>query len=136
MDLGLLGKIKREEQGLFQGSAFCDQQGRQIPSGWYESLILGVLHDHQLAERENDGTEEPLFEGIDIGEVYELFRSFKRGAITSAQEAGVSQPDVEFMGRWRSVEQAAGRKPGRSIREHYREIIQVLGPRLRFSRAL
>jgi hypothetical protein len=79
---------------------------------------------------------EKLFEGVDIENVYGIYRSFKRGAITRAQEAGVPQTEVELMGRWRKAEQAAGRKPGGSIREHYTELVQLVGARVRFSKAL
>jgi hypothetical protein len=126
----------REHQGLFQGPAFVDGQGQEVSSGKYEALILGVLQDHQRWEEDQGEGFEGILVGIDIAEVYGISRSFKRGAITRAQEAGVSQPDVEFMGRWRTVERAAGRKPGRSMREHYTELVQMLDARLRFSKAL
>jgi hypothetical protein len=127
---------RREEQGFLNGPAFVDNLGNEIKSGRYEAIILGVLQDHKQWEDERDGDHESILEGVDIDEVYGVSRSFKRGAITRAQEAGVGQPEVEFMGRWRSVEQAAGRKPGRSIREHYTELAQMLDARLRFSKAL
>jgi hypothetical protein len=127
---------RQEEQGFLQGPAFVDPQGNEISSGRYEAVILGVLHDHKLWEAEQEEGCEKLFEDVDIDEVYGVFRSFKRGAITRAQEAGVDQSHVEFMGRWRKIEQAAGRKPGRSIREHYTELAQMLDARLRFSKAL
>jgi hypothetical protein len=127
---------RREEQGFLHGPAFVDNQGVEVSSGRYEALILGSLLDHQQWEREQQVDIEKLFDGVEIEEVYGISRSFKRGAITRAQEAGVRQPEVEFMGRWRTVEQAAGRKPGRSVREHYTELVQMLDARLRFSKAL
>ena len=127
---------RREEQGFYQGPAFIDQEGNEANSGGYEAIILGVLHDHKLWEDGQEEDSEKLFEGVEIDEVYGVFRSFKRGAITRAQEAEVRQSDVEFMGRWRKIEQAAGRKPGRSIREHYTELAQMMDARLRFSKAL
>lgn len=127
---------RREAQGFFHGPLFSDQLGKQVAPGKYEAIILGVLKEHQELEAQTVGDAEKLFEGVDIEEKYGIYRSFKRGAITRAQEAGVSQPDVEFMGRWRTVEQAAGRRPCRSIREHYTEISQLLRSRLRFGKAL
>jgi hypothetical protein len=127
---------RREEQGFLQGPAFVDQDGKEIGSGKYEAIILGALHDHKLWEDEQPEGTEKFFEGVEIDEVYGVSRSFKRGAITRAQEAGVKQPEVEFMGRWRKIEQAAGRKPGRSMREHYTELVQMLDARLSFSKAL
>jgi hypothetical protein len=40
-----------------------------------------------------------VLEGIDIDERYGIFRPFKRGAITRAQEAGVSESDVNRVGQ-------------------------------------
>jgi hypothetical protein len=73
-----------------------------------------------------------------LQEVYGVSRSFKRGAIImSTEEAGVKQSDVEFMVWWRAVEWAAGRtKPGQSIWEHYRELVQMLDARLFFESSL
>ena len=106
---------RRDEQGFLQGPAFLDQDANEVSSGTYEAIILGVLHDHKLWEDEQDEEIEKLFDGVDIDEVYGVSRSFKRGAITRTQEAWVQQLDVKFMGRWRKVEQAAGRKHRRSM---------------------
>jgi hypothetical protein len=73
---------------------------------------------------------------FDIDERYGMFRSFKRGAITRAQVAGVSEADVNGAGQWRRVEVAEGRQAGGSMREHYTELVQLLDARLSFSRAL
>jgi hypothetical protein len=53
--------------------------------------------------------EHKVLDGIDIDERYGIFRSFKRGANTRAQEAGVSESDVNLVGQWRQVELAKGR---------------------------
>jgi hypothetical protein len=95
-----------------------------------------VLHEHQDWEETQSSDDHRLLEGIDIDEHYGIFRSFKRGTITRAQEAGVSEADVNRVGQWRKVEAAKGRHAGGSMREHYTELVQLLDARLRFSRAL
>jgi hypothetical protein len=127
---------RRSEQGFLHGPAFCDQAGEEIESGVYEGLILEALHVHQDWERAQFSNDHKLLEGVDIDERYGIFRSFKRGAITRAQEAGVSESDVNRVGQWRRVEGARGRQVGGSMREHYTELVQMLDARLRFSRAL
>jgi hypothetical protein len=127
---------RREEQGFLRGPAFVDSGGVLVSSGIYETLILATLTDHQAWEAVHVREGFRLFDRVKIDETYGIFRSFKRGAITRAQEAKVPQAEVEFMGQWRSVEQAAGRKPSRSIREHYTELSQLLVTRLSFSKAL
>jgi hypothetical protein len=127
---------RREEQGFFHGPAFCDHRGKEIDSGVYEGLILEVLHEHQDWEETQASEDHKLLKGVDIDGRYGIFRSFKRGAITRAQEAGVSEADVNRAGQWRKVEGAKGRQAGGSMREHYTELVQLLDARLRFSRAL
>jgi hypothetical protein len=129
---------RRVEQGFFHGPAFCGHDGKEIASGIYEGLILEALLEHQVWEASQDpGVRvHKLLEGIDIEERYGIFRSFKRGAITRAQEAGVGEADVNRVGQWRRVEMAQGRQVGGSMREHYSELVQMLDARLRFSRAL
>jgi hypothetical protein len=111
--------VRREEHGLFHGPAFCDQIGNEIESGVYEGLILEVLHAHQDWERKQSSNDHKLLEGVDIDERYGIFRSFNRGAITRAQEAGVSESDVNRVGAM-----PKGRQAGGSMREHY-SIYQV-----------
>jgi hypothetical protein len=128
--------IRREEQGFVNGPAFCDSAGKEIDSGVYEGLILEALHDHQDWEMSQTSGDPKLLEGIDIDERYGIFRSFKRGAIARAQEAGVSESDVNRVGQWRQVGIAKSPQVGGSIREDYTEQAQFLDARLRFSRAL
>jgi hypothetical protein len=133
-----VGSVPRKA-GFLSGTCFCGRPGTRDQFRKIRSFVfgsLGVLQDHQRWEQEQGDDLEGILIGVDIPEVYGISRSFKRGAITRAQEAGVSQPDVDFMGRWRTVERAAGRKPGRSMREHYTELVQMLDARLRFSKAL
>jgi hypothetical protein len=61
---------RREEQGLFQGPAFCSSKGNKIPSGTYESIILGALKEHQIWEKNRPEGEDRLFRGVDIDEIY------------------------------------------------------------------
>ena len=44
----------QERQGLLQGPAFVDVQGKEVTSGKYEALILGALQDHQHWEGEQE----------------------------------------------------------------------------------
>jgi hypothetical protein len=127
---------RRVEQGFFHGPAFCGHDGKEIGSGIYEGLILETLLEHQDWEALQGSQVPKLLEGIDIEERYGIFRSFKRGAITRAQEAGVGEADVNRVGQWRRIEMAQGRQVGGSMREHYSELVQMLDARLRFSRAL
>jgi hypothetical protein len=48
----------------------------------------------------------------------------------SGARAGVSESDVNRVGQWRKVELEKGRQAGGSMREHYRELVQLLEARL------
>jgi hypothetical protein len=67
-----------------------------------------VLQNHQYWEYKQEGKSEGIFTGMDIEKVYIISCSFKRRAITRAQEKEIEQSDVEFMGQGRAVEWTSG----------------------------
>jgi hypothetical protein len=79
--------------------------------------------------------EDPsLFEpGMDIMEDYHLARSLRRGATTRATNAGVSQPDIDWINRWNTEGEEMIDGPMRVI---YSDRKQMLETFLRFSKAL
>ena len=84
-----------------------------------------------LAIREEDSS---LFEPtMDIMEDYHLARSLCRGATTRATNAGVSQPDIDWINRWNTAGEELIDGPMRVI---YSDQKQMLETFLRFSRAL
>jgi hypothetical protein len=43
---------RRDQQGFLQGPTFIDQDRKEVGSGRYKAIILGVLHNHKLWEDE------------------------------------------------------------------------------------
>jgi hypothetical protein len=120
----------REEQGKFHGPAFDDGNGNIIASGIYETLFYEVLREIQ------EDRVDLISADVDVGEVYGFYRSLRSGVTTWARECGVSEGDIDLINRWRKIEEAQGRKPGFSIRDHYTQVVQLKSSRLRFSRAI
>ena len=67
---------------------------------------------------------------------YQCFRTFRRTSDTRALEKKVSDSDMDIVNRWKAVETAAGRVPGRSMRQHYAQLELLLGPFLRYTFAM
>ena len=70
---------------------------------------------------------------IDVIEEYHLARSFRRGATTRAQNAGVSGSDIDWINRWGKGDAHVVKGPMRVV---YSERRQLLPSYLRFSKAL
>ena len=64
---------------------------------------------------------------------YQCFRTFRRTSDTRSLEKKVSESDMDIVNRWKDVETAAGRIPGRSMRQHYDQLELLLGPFLRYT---
>ena len=75
---------------------------------------------------------------LDVAEVdnFSLWRSPRRGAITTATEEKVDVPAMELMGRWRKSERAKGTEVGLTMRQVYTDVRLTVKAMLRFSKAL
>lgn len=73
---------------------------------------------------------------LQVYEEYGISRSFRRGATTEARNKRVSEEDINLMNRWRSFENAKGRRPRMNMQDHYSDIVQMIPSLLRFSQAL
>ena len=75
---------------------------------------------------------------LEVAEVdnFSLWRSPRRGAITTATEEKVDVPAMELMGRWRKTERAKGTEVGLTMRQVYTDVRLTVKAMLRFSKAL
>jgi hypothetical protein len=112
------------------GPAFSDRSGKLISSNWIEMEILDRLHEIQTTN------PEIISQDVNVYEDFGISRSFRRGATTQARNKGVQENDIDAMNRWRSTEQAKGRKPRLKMQDHYSDIQQMVPTLLRFSKAL
>ena len=115
-----------EDLEIFSGWLFQDGDGNQRTMSSFSEEFYRIL----FAIREEDST---LFEPtMDIMEDYHLARSLRRGATTRATNAGVSQPDIDWINRWNTEGEEMIDGPMRVI---YSDRKQMLETFLRFSQA-
>jgi hypothetical protein len=121
----------REEEGFTNGPAFRDGEGNLATSRAYEDLFIEVLSEIQ---EERPDLIPATVEVTDHG----LSRSWRRTSTSIALAQGVGSTAVDFMNRWRTVENARGRRAVfKSMRDHYGDVrITSLDMSLRYTTAL
>ena len=73
---------------------------------------------------------------VEVGEVYSLRRSLRRGSTTHAQNQGVRTDVIEYNNRWRKHHHAGGKAPSLSMVHHYTDIEKSLPYMLQYSKVL
>ena len=73
-----------------------------------------------------------------IKKYYSCFRTFRRTSDSRALEMNhtLKQDDIDIVNRWKSVENARGKRPGRQMKQHYAEVSVLLKPYLRYTSAM
>ena len=118
-----------EEAGITHGPAFCDSFGNVAKTEVYENAIL-----ERFCVIQRQSSLIP--KDVNVYEDFGVSRSFRRGSTSEARVRGVTDRDVDFINRWRNHENAKGRKPRRSMRDHYSDIEILVPGLLRYSMAL
>jgi len=117
--------------GLSIGPAISDSNGKLYSA----KSIDDMLHEALTSIFQNDSTLFPI--QIDKEEKiytnYQCFRSFRRTSDTRAIEEGVSTTDINIVNRWKTVEDAKGKKPSRSMHLHYAQLELLVAPFLRYT---
>ena len=67
----------------------------------------------------SEGLEAILPEGVDVEEKYMCYRSFRRGAASTAHNEGVPESTIMLVHRWSRFEANEGKQPGFNMMEHY-----------------
>ena len=112
------------------GPAFCDRDGFVISSSFLNKELHRSLSNLQ-------GSRPDLIpRDVVVTEVYNVYRSFRRGATTRAREAKVPKDIIELNNRWSKVERKSGGMLKMSMADLYTEIRQALASKLRFSKSL
>ena len=122
---------QRAEEGVFRGPAFCEFGGGDLQDpAELEGVILDVIEEIQ--------SDDPtILDGdLDVRERVGISRSFRRGSTTEARNQGLSDSDIDAMNRWRSFEEAKGKRPGLKMRDHYAEKSNMLKTLLRYPSAV
>jgi len=133
---GILKRLldEKRERGFTIGPAISDGEGKS----WNSAMINDMLHELLM---ELFGTHQNL-SPVDIilkeqiFEKYQCFRSLRRGSDTRALEQNLEDKDIDIVNRWRTVEEARGKRPNRSMMHHYAQLDQLIKPFLRYTREM
>ena len=73
-----------------------------------------------------------------IKKYYSCFRTFRRTSDSRALDRNdaLKQDDIDIVNRWKSVEKAHGKRPGRQMKPNYAEVSVLLKPYLRYTAAM
>ena len=112
------------------GLAFCNAKGFVLSSSVLNKELHQVLSSLQMTRPDLIGSD------VLVTEVYNVYRSFRRGATMQAREAKVPKDIIEINNRWSKVERKSGGMPRMSMADLYTEIKQALATKLRFSKSL
>ncbi len=123
-----LVRVCREE-GRRSGPAFAYPDGRLVASSEYNAMFLRYLEEIQ--------SETELIEDkIIVSETFGISRTLRKTAQARATRAGISSEDQKKMNRWRTFEQASGKKPNFEMRDLYAGVLAQMPVTWRYSYAL
>ena len=72
----------------------------------------------------------------DIVVRFSVNRSLRRASDFRVLNKKVSTSDVHIVNRWKTIEAAQGKRPGRSMRQHYAKFSSLKQPFLRYTFAM
>ena len=135
-------KVRKWTELLISVHAKAGRKGGPCITDWKgKPLEISALDDRLHSSLEvllDAGEKFPLgIESVeDIAERVSVFRSLRRASATRALDRKVAESDIDIVNRWKSVEEAKGSKPKRSMRQHYAEVANLKQPFLRYTYAM
>ena len=117
----------RRLEGCRTGPAFGDRLGRVALMSEYDGLLLPLLERIQITD------PDLIAPSDDVQMNYSFFRSFRRTATERARAAGLGDSVQNAMNRWRTVEQAKGRRPRFNMVDHYTHVRDLMPVTWRYS---
>ncbi|GFH45501.1 hypothetical protein CTEN210_01975 [Chaetoceros tenuissimus] len=114
------------------GPLFCDVSGALLKTKDLEEPILEALENIQATQLQ----VELIPNEWEVREMYGIYRSFRRGAASTAANEDVNEFTIKLVNRWRRYETARGGIPNMGIMEYYLEHKKVLKHILSFSKSL
>jgi len=125
---------ENSRRGFTMGPGISDIKG----AVWNSSIVNDMLHEILIEIFETNQNLFPrnILLKDQIIDKYQCFRSFRRGSDTRAIEQQVDDKDIDVVNRWRTVEEAQGKRPNRSMMHHYAELDQLINPFLRYTREM
>ena len=116
-------------EGRKEGWYFTEENGSRAKFTYYDASFK------ELITKVKELYPRVILPAADV-ENFSLWRSPRRGAITTATVEQVDVPTMELIARWRSKERAKGTEAGLSMRQVYTDQRLTVRAMLRFSKAL
>ena len=117
------------QEGLsgIPGPAYCDSKGKAMS---YKEMNTEF---HSALRKVQKERPDLISDDVEVEEVYNIYRSLRRGATSRATELGYDGAVIDMNNRWRKVQLSKGARPTFKMRELYVELKLVLPSLLRFS---
>jgi hypothetical protein len=121
---------KRDDLGQ-PGPAFCDTEGTVVSYSYLNKLF------HSELVKVQDTHSDLIPEEVEVTEVYNLYRSLRRGATTRTTQLNYSETVINVNNsRWRSTQSNKGVGGIKKMSQLYVEIAMVKDTLLKFSASL
>lgn len=120
---------KRDDLGQ-PGPAFCDTDRTVVSYSHLNKLF------HSELVKVQDTHSDLISEEVEVTEVYNLYRSLRRGVTTRATQLNYSETVINVNNRWRSTQSNRGVGGIKKMSQLYVEIALVKDTLLKFSASL
>ena len=120
-------------QGFKDGPAISDEEGALLLSHAMDEAMIEELEVIYTDQR--DLFPKKVTSVSDLRGMYQVFRLLRRSSDSHALNNKVAPTDIDIVNRWEGVESARGQRLGRAMKYHYADVVLMLKPFLRYSRA-
>jgi len=110
------------------GPAFCNKDGSMLSYQYLNSLF----HD-ELLYKVQEAHPELILPEVEVAEVYNLYRSLRRGATSRASALNYSETVINLNNRWRTTQSNKGKGGLKKMSQLYIDVCLVLDALLDFS---
>jgi hypothetical protein len=112
------------------GPAFCDEKGFVVTYSYMNQLF------HEELEKIQQANPDLIFPDVDVCEIYNLYRSLRRGATSRANALNYTDTVINTNNRWRTTQSNKGKGGLTKMSQLYVEISMSLETLLQFSASL
>ena len=118
-----------ESEGRVAGYAFDTELGPAFDSAEANALVRQYLREIQVENPELFSLAEDLSR-------FGVSRTYRKSSESRARRAGIRMEDCKVMNRWKSIEQAKGKRPRQAMVDHYSDARALASLTWRYSYAL
>lgn len=112
------------------GPAFCDDQGQVLSYGYVNDLF------HEEIIKIQEMRPELIAGDVLVADIYNIYRSLRRGATSRATELNYSETLINLNNRWRTTQSNKGTGGIKKMSQLYVEMALVMESLLQFSKSL